>query len=69
MERIVVELDSTITLDVPPDSRESVLLEMHGRIQGAARRKHAAGEAYPVHPPGDLPHSLIALTNLDLLDA
>lgn len=70
-KRFVVELDPTVTPSVPPESAEAAILAMHRRIQEAARRKHAAGEAYPVYWPYSdrLRHYLIALTDFDLVEA
>ena len=71
MKRIVVVLDPSITKTLPPESAETAILAMHQRIQHAARRKHAAGEAYPVYWPYSdrFRHYLIALTDFDLLEA
>jgi hypothetical protein len=68
-ERIVVELDRSLTVGVPLEKQEAAFLADHSRIQNAARRKHAAGEAYPVYHSysDEFSHRLIALTDFDLL--
>lgn len=70
-ERIRVEIDPTITASELPAEAEAAVLAMHSRIQKAARHKHSLGEAYAVRPSGlaRLQYSLIALTDLDLIEA
>lgn len=70
-DRIVVELDASVAGDASEQDRIAVILRKHALIQGAARRKYAAGEARRVHYPYSdrYRHHLIALTDQDLIEA
>jgi hypothetical protein len=69
-DHILVEVDCSITRDIPGD-KQAAILRMHGRIQEVARRMYKEGRAFPAYRTRSGHRRVyhhIAITDLDLVE-
>ena len=67
LNRLVVEIDPTVTRNFPDANIEQQLLDMRAQIMDAARQKYRDYEAYEEYPAPATRVLRIALTDQDIV--